>query len=133
MSRYPIKLNRADTLFSNYIRAKARWKCEYCGRVCRDWSGTTIFWKLEASHYWVRGNWSVRYDERNVHALCFSCHAKLGEYRNDETGDYDVWMKKLLGKRGYDKLKIDAHTTAHRDKDLWLRYVQQLIKENQNE
>jgi hypothetical protein len=130
MSRYPIKRNKADILFSDYIRKKAKWRCEYCKRVCRDWSGTTVFWRLEASHYFVRSHWSVRYDERNVHALCSLCHEKLGEYRNDESGPYDLWMKKLLGEKGYQKLKIDANTTARRDPKLWLLYVKQLINKN---
>lgn len=127
MSRYKIRINTADRKFSNHIREKAKWTCEYCNKVCRDWSGTTIFWKLEASHYWVRNHWNVRYDERNVHAFCFTCHYKLGEYRNDENGEYDLWMKKKLGKRGYNKLKIDANTTAHRNEKLWLLYVKSLV------
>lgn len=129
MSYFKVKINPADKLFSELIRKKARWTCQYCGRVCRDWSGTTIFWKLEASHYFVRNHWSVRYDERNVNALCFSCHKKLGEYRNDEQGEYDLFMKKKLGIEGYKKLKLDANTTASKDAKLWLLYVKQLLKE----
>lgn len=128
MGFYPIKRNRADVLFSDYIRKKASWRCEKCKKVCKV-EGVWIA-SLQASHYHVRNHWNTRYDERNVIALCATCHDRMGEYKNAEDGEYDLFMKERLGERGYKQLKIDANTTAHRDKDLWLRYVKQIINEN---
>lgn len=53
----------------------------------------------------------------------------MGEYRRDENGEYDIWMKERLGEEGYKKLKLDANTTARQDPKLWLLYVKQIIKE----
>lgn len=127
MGYYKIKRNRADQLFSDHIRKKAGWRCEKCGKLCRI-NGIWIA-SLQASHYWVRNHWNTRYDERNVVALCATCHDRMGEYKRDENGEYDLWMKERLGDKGYKQLKLDANTTAHRDPKLWLLYVKQIIKE----
>lgn len=126
MGFYGIKPNRADVLFSNYIREKAGWRCQKCHKLCKI--GDQWVASLQASHYWVRNHWNVRYDERNVHALCATCHDRMGEYKRSENGEYDLWIKELLGEDGYKKLKIDANTTSNRDPKLWLLYVKQLIK-----
>lgn len=131
MTWHAIKRNRADILFSDYIREKAGWRCEKCKKLCRI-DGTWIA-SLQASHYWVRNHWNTRYDERNVHSLCGGCHKRMGEYRRDENGEYDSWMKELLGETGYKKLKLDANTTAHRDPKMWLLYVKQVIKQGSDQ
>lgn len=127
MGYYKIKINWADKLFSNYIREKAGWACEKCGKVCRV-NGEWIA-KLEASHYHIRDHYATRYDEENVYALCFNCHHRMGEYKNSEDGEYDLWVKEKLGEKEYKKLKIRANTTSHRDTKLWLMYVKELIKQ----
>lgn len=127
MGHYQIKRNRADIIFSNYIREKAAWKCQRCGKICKV-DGVSVA-SLQASHYWVRNHWNVRYDERNVTPLCATCHDRMGEYQRDENGEYDLWMKDRLGEEVYKQLKLDANTTAHRDAKLWLLYVKELIKE----
>lgn len=125
MSYWKVKRNRADALFSDYIREKAGWKCEKCGKVCRV-DGVWIA-KLEASHYFTRSHWNTRYDEENVYALCFNCHKRMGERKNEENGEYDLWVKEKLGDK-YKQLKLRAYMTARRDEKLWLLYVKQLIK-----
>lgn len=131
---YKLKLNRADILFSKYIRQKAGWRCEYCHILCKI--GDVWVRKLEASHYFVRSHWSTRYDPENVHALCFSCHKRMGEYKRSEDGEYDLWMKKLLGEKGYQALKIRANwggMNYRRDDKLSLMYVKGLLKQLQTD
>ena len=128
MGYYDIKLRRSDILFSLYLRAKRRWRCEYCGRMCRDFTGTTIFYKLETSHYFSRSHENTRYDEENCRVLCFTCHKRMGGHTREENGEYDLWMKKLLGEQRYKMLCVRANTYRQKDEKLALLYVKQLIK-----
>ncbi len=130
MSWHRIKRNKNDIDFSNFIRERAKWRCEYCHKLCKV-NGTTLF-QLEASHYWGRGKWSTRYDIENVFALCSSCHKRMGGYTRSETGEYDLWVKQKLGDVGYNKLKIRANTYCGHDDKLTALYIQKLTEELKN-
>jgi len=56
-----IKIRKADSLFSNYIRRRADWKCEACGK---DY--LTNKQGLHCSHYWGRGRENTRFDPEIV-------------------------------------------------------------------
>lgn len=118
MGWHKIHRRPADIEFSNYIREKSNWTCEKCGKVCK--LDGEILHQLEASHYYSRRMESVRFDSRNVHALCSSCHKRMGGYTNKEDGEYDLWMKELLGTKGYQLLKLEAHL-PHKKDDLLVR------------
>jgi 5-methylcytosine-specific restriction endonuclease McrA len=123
-----ITIRPSDKLFSNYIREKAGWKCQRCGKLCKvndEWIG-----KLEASHYFSRGHENTRFDEQNVWALCAGCHKRMGGYIPSEGGEYDLWVKEKLGDWNYKRLKIRANTYRKKDEKLALIYVKQLIKQN---
>jgi|TARA_Y100000310_G_scaffold98115_1_gene95798 hypothetical protein len=62
-----IKITQLDKLFSEYIRRKSDGICSSCGKN-RGWKN------LQASHYLSRRKASVRFDEDNVAAQCFTCH-----------------------------------------------------------
>ena len=132
MSYHDIKLRPSDRLFSKYIRQKRGWKCEKCGRVCRDWTGTTIYYKLEASHYFSRKHENTRFDEENVRTLCFTCHKRMGGYTREENGEYDLWMKEMLGEQRYALLKLRANTYKPRDDKMDGLIIKQLMKDNEN-
>lgn len=124
---YKVKIRWPDKQFSNYIREKAGWACQKCGKVCKvgdEWIG-----KLEASHYWSRDHENTRYDEENVYSLCFVCHKRMGGYKREEDGEYDLWVKELLGEKGYKNLKIRANINSKRDDKLANMFVNQLLKE----
>ena len=121
-----IRIKPADKLFSNYIREKADWKCQKCGKLCRlngEWIA-----RLEASHYFSRSHGGTRYDEQNVYSLCGSCHKRMGGYTPSENREYDLWVKEMLG-TDYTKLKIRAKSYYKRDEKLDLLFVKQLIKQ----
>ena len=126
MSWNTIKRRKSDIDFSNYIREKAGWKCEYCGRVCKI--GDLKIAQLEASHYFSRSHENTRFDICNVYSMCSSCHKRLGGHRSDEKGEYDVWVKERL-KDGYTLLKIRSSLYKKRDDVLDLMYVRELVKE----
>ncbi len=127
MSWHNIKRRKPDILFSNYIREKAKWRCEYCNKLCKI-DGQSIY-QLEASHYWSRRHESVRYDPRNVHALCANCHRNLGGYTRNENGEYDLWMKEKLGEKEYKLLKLEANRSGKKDDKLAIIYIKELMKE----
>lgn len=118
MSWNKIKIDAADRMFSNYIRLKADWKCENCGKLCLvngEWVA-----RLEASHYWSRSHEGTRFDEENVHSLCNTCHRGMGGHTRTETGEYDVWMMKKLGKKKFEMLRVRANTYYKKDRALAL-------------
>ncbi len=124
MSYHSIKLRPADIKFSLYIREKRGWRCEFCKKLCKvngEWVA-----KLEASHYHSRSHENTRFDEENVRVLCFTCHKNLGGYTRNEQGEYDLWMKKLLGEKGYRNLKIRANTFKRKDDSLILLWLKTL-------
>ncbi len=127
MSWHNIKIRPADKEYSLYIRAKAKGKCEYCGRIC-EYEGIR-YSRLEASHYFSRRAESTRFDDRNVHALCSGCHKRMGGYTNREDGEYDKWIKSLLGERGYILLKLEAHLPHKADDKMTRLVIKQKIKE----
>lgn len=122
-----IKRRPADVEYSLYIRAKAHGRCEKCGKVC-EIDGQRIT-QLEASHYHGRRKESVRFDDRNVHALCSPCHKRMGGYIRSEDGEYDLWIKELLGERGYKLLLLEANLPHKKDDKL----TRMVIKQKRNE
>lgn len=129
MSWNNIVRRKSDILFSNYIREKAKWRCEYCKKICKL-NGERIA-QLEASHYFSRGYESTRYDEKNVYALCSSCHKRMGGYIPSESGEYDLWVKEKLGEFNYKRLKIRANSYCKKDEKMALLFVKSLIKQNE--
>lgn len=118
-----ISLCRADILFSRIIR-KRDGECVRChSRVEYNEKGEPF--THQASHYWGRGNWSVRFDPENVDTLCFCCHRLWG---GDERRAYEEFKRKQLGERGYLRLEIRKNAYAKRDKKLALIYVKALKK-----
>ena len=109
-----IKLDKLDILFSKYIRLKAGGVCEYCGQAKT----------LQCSHFHGRRKRSVRWDEENCSALCFSCHLYLGEnpYMHTE------FFRKRLGSERFELLNIRANTIARLDKEALTLYFKGQIK-----
>ena len=119
---FRIKVDPADKIFSQYIREKAKWKCEYCGK---DYSDNHQ--GLHASHYWSRSHESTRYDPDNVCALCFYHHRLLGHGEGrDEYREFMV--KRLGGENNYKILKFRAHSFQRKDRKMSLIVVNELLK-----
>ena len=127
MSWSNIKRDKADILFSNYIRQKAGWKCVKCGKLCKI-DGSWVA-KLEASHYWSRSHEGTRFDEDNVWSLCGSCHKRMGGRRKEENGEYDLWLKEKLGQERYNQLMVRANTYKKKDRVMSLLIAQELVKD----
>jgi hypothetical protein len=131
MGWHNIKRKPADILFSDHIREKAGWKCQRCKKVCKI--GDTWIARLEASHYFSRSHGGTRYDPLNVYSLCNPCHKRMGGYKPSEDGEYDLWVKEMLGESGYNRLLIRAKSYHPKDDKLDLMFVKQLIQNDRRD
>ena len=91
MSWNRVKIDKADTMFSKYMRLKVG-KCECCGKV----DG------LQVHHFITRRKESTRYFENNIIVLCCGCHRKF----HDSPHMQVEFMIKRLGQERYDALVI---------------------------
>ena len=113
MSYFRVKLRPTDKLFSAYIRRKG--KCEICGR-------SDI--KLEAAHYFGRRKENTRFDGRNTHVLCWTCHKKSHE----DKSYYKNWLIKKYGQNWFNKLELDSNVYKKRDDLADKLIIKEIIK-----
>jgi len=107
-----IKIRKADSEFSRYLRAKRNWTCERCYR--REEGG------MQVSHFYGRKAESVRFSEVNCDVLCFSCH----NFFEMNPLEYVVWKTKKLGEKKLKELTMEWATPQKRDDKkilLWLK------------
>ncbi len=69
-----IRIDPLDALFSLYIRARAGWKCERCGKFYPEGERNA----LDCSHFVGRAHKGTRWDEDNAACHCRGCHQHLG-------------------------------------------------------
>lgn len=110
---WKIKIRPVDTLYSKYVRRNG--VCEICGR-------SDI--KLEAAHYFSRGKEATRFDDRNVHCICFTCHRESHEgkpvYKNFMISEY--------GQDGLDKLEYDSNQYCKKDDIMTMIVIKEKIR-----
>ena len=83
-----VKIFPSDREWSNYVRTRDQWTCQRCNKQYQPPTSA-----LHCSHFWSRGNWSVRYDDDNCEALCYGCHSYLGGNPNEH---HEYKLEKLL-------------------------------------
>ena len=129
-----IKTSSLDALFRDYVRMKVyadgQARCERCGHIyydqVKDDGSIYPAWRhLQCSHFWGRGNHSVRFDEMNVAALCGGCHLYLGA--NPE--EHRRWFINHIGEKEFDLLEARKVMTGKVDKEAVRLYLQMKIKE----
>ena len=86
---------KADLVFSDYIRKRANYCCERCGKQYeRKTNG------LQCSHNFSRRYYNIRYHPDNAMALCHYCHMWFG----NEPIESGLWAREKLGKAKVDEL-----------------------------
>ena len=118
-----IKIRRADTLYSQYLRKKRNYRCEYCGGFFPEGRGLTV------SHYWSRGKESVRFDEENSDILCIKDHPYFEEHKTE----YREWKLKRMGEKAFNLLMLRAHTYQKKDDTPILMWLKQEMKKQNSE
>ena len=100
-----VKIRQSDKLFSQYLRKKRGYKCEYDGRFFEGGIGLTV------SHFHGRRKESVRFDEENCDILCFVHH----QYFEENPLEYVGWKKKRMSEQAFKLLTIRAESYKKRD------------------
>lgn len=115
-----MKLDKADVLFSKYIRTRDNWTCQRCGKKYPERSQG-----LHCSHFFGRSRESTRFDPENCDALCFGCHRYFG---SDDMDAYREFKVKQLGKKKYEHLTIRSRTYCKKDRKAAYYAIKELIK-----
>lgn len=123
---FRVKLRATDKLFSQYIRQRANWKCEACGKNYKDNPQG-----LHCSHYYGRGREATRFEPDNCLALCFYHHRLWGH--GDLRDEYTAFMKKKLGEKRWRTLMLQANSYQKKDDKLMLLFVKGLLKTQVNQ
>jgi len=92
-----MKLNKADTIFSRWIRERDKWTCQRCRKDYKDNRQA-----LHCSHYYGRANWTTRFEPDNCVALCYGCHKYFDETNREAYRDFKL---KKLGTKKFNALK----------------------------
>ena len=99
-----MKLLPEDTAFADYVKERDGYQCVKCKKKYKPGDKA-----LNASHFWSRRHWALRFHVLNVDTLCYGCHAAV---ENDKQGWYREFKINQLGKRLYNTLerKINQST-----------------------
>src|SRR5262245_25089198 len=122
MSIYEIKLRRTDILFSQWLRKKRGYRCDYDGQFFPEGRG------LEVSHFFSRRNESVRFDEENCDVFCRKIHRYFEQHKTE----YEQWKASRMSPVAYARLILRAHHSVKRDDKLTMLWLKQEMK-NLNE
>lgn len=120
---FGIKRTLADKLFSDCIRIRDKWTCQRC---LTPYEPPTA--GLHCSHFWGRGNKSVRFDFENAAAMCFKCHQILGANPHEHR---ELFLKRL-GQKKYDALGVRARTPAKVDEKLIVIALKEELRKLKN-
>ena len=119
------KIRRVDSLFSQYIRTRDHWKCQYKFK-CTGYEDFTPYPQgLHCSHWQKRRHEGTRFDPRNCDAACIKCHM----YAEEHPVVLDAWKLKQLGEEVYKQVEIASITYHRRDDTMNTLIVRALIKE----
>lgn len=110
MRSYMTKLHKQLwVVFSEYIRlrdclettgTKERGACITCKRIYD-------FPALQAGHFVSRAHYSIRYDERNVHAQCMGCNM----FKKGAIDEYFIALEQKYGRPVVDEILGLKHST----------------------
>jgi hypothetical protein len=112
------QITTLDNIFSEIIRLRANGFCEHCGR----WVG---FDKIDPSHYLVRANKNLRWDEDNVFGLKHECHMYFDLHKSEFTS----WVVNRLGIQQFDRLLLKHNTIQKLDYKTIKAQLQNRIQE----
>lgn len=99
-----LKREACDAHFSDCVRARANWSCEYCGRSFggRDRG-------LHCSHIHGRRHNSVRWSMDNAVSLCAYHH----RYFTENPTEFFLWLEDYLG-RGHLEMLLEKKNAIFR-------------------
>lgn len=116
-----VKIDKADQLFSRYIRTRDNWTCQRCGQ--RYDPPTRA---LHCSHFQGRGHEATRFEPLNADALCYGCH----HYFTSHPGEHYLWQVQRKGQVVVDKIILASNGYKKKDRRMEALYWAQRLKED---
>ncbi len=92
-----VKRPREDELFSDLVRCRAEYRCEFCGKYVAEPDRQ----RLHCSHILSRSRRATRWHPLNAMSACASCHAVFGQ---NPLAHADA-IREIRGHREYEVLK----------------------------
>ena len=90
---------KKDKVWSQTIKERSAWKCEYCGNEKY----------LHAHHIYTRNNHQIRWDMDNGIALCGGHHTMSSKFSAHKTPlEFIEWIKEKRGLKWYERLRSKA-------------------------
>ena len=121
--RYKIKRDKADDVFSQYIRLRDK-KCMRCGSPVKfNDKGMPV--SHQASHFVGRRKEATRFDEENVDTLCGGCHM----YFTAQPAEHYQWQVKRKGQKVVDGLVLRSNQYQKKDRQMAYLYWSERLKE----
>ena len=121
MSWGKAKIDRADKLFSLYVRTKANWSCERCGKQYQPPTSA-----LHCSHFKGRAKESTRFMLENANAICFGCH----RYFTSQPDEHYAWQIETKGQKIVDQVILTGSLYKKKDRKLEAMYWKQRLLED---
>ena len=107
--------------WSELVKIKADWKCEYCGTTKT----------LNSHHVFTKKNRATRWDVENGICLCASHHT-LGNFSAHGSPAFADWMKEYRGEEWYIALRDKSNSIvkhSRKDKLAIMEGLKAMIKE----
>lgn len=115
-----VKIDRADRLFSLYIRTRDSWQCQRCGKQYTPPTNA-----LHCSHFKGRAKEATRFEPLNADAICYGCHVYLGSHPDEHL----AWQIQRKGQAVVDKIILQASTYKRKDRKKEAAYWKQRLKD----
>lgn len=121
-----IKIDKADKVFSQYIRLRDGF-CKRCkSKVQVNSKGLPI--THQASHFKGRGKEATRFDPENVDCLCSGCHF----YFTGQPDEHYLWQIETKGQAAVDAIILRANGYKKKNRqaeyELWKTKLQKLLQ-----
>lgn len=113
-----IKIDKADRLFSQWVRTRDNWTCQRCKKQYQPPTQA-----LHCSHFQGRGKEGTRFEPLNADALCYGCH----RYFTAQPADHYQWQVARKGQLTVDKIVLQSNTYKKKDRTLEAMYWQQQL------
>lgn len=119
---YKIKRDKADAIFSQYIRLRDK-ECRRChSPVMFNNKGMPI--SHQASHFQGRRKENTRFNELNVDTLCGGCHT----YFTANPAEHYEWQVKTKGQKAVDDIVLWSNQHKKKDRELDYLYWKERMK-----
>lgn len=118
-----IKIDKADTLFSLYVRTRDKWTCQRCGHGYNPPTAA-----LHCSHFVGRGKENTRFEPLNADSLCYGCHS----FFTAHPLEHIEWQVNRKGQKLVDKLRLAGNTYKKKDRELERIYWRNKLLEDYN-